>query len=329
MFKFALFIIKKGKGIDMQNYKPIFSIVIPVYKSEVMLGELKSRLVTVFENQVRESFEIIFVDDASPDKTWLKLQELHQRDSRVKDIRLAKNFGQHCAIMCGFNYASGEYVITMDDDLQHPPEEIPKLIDAINNKPDMEVIIGKYAKKEHSWWRNIGTFLNRIIMIKIFGLDKNYRGSSFRIFRANTVSAMIQQTTYQPRIGRILKMVTDKYDFVTVEHQPRKHGKSGYSIWRLSKDLINNILNNSAVILRATSILGFSSAGLSVVLIIYYLLKYITVGIAVPGFTTIIIINLFFSGILLFSLGVVGEYLMKILFETRKYPQYVVQYKKL
>jgi polyisoprenyl-phosphate glycosyltransferase len=313
----------------MNQSVTVYSVVIPVYKSERILEDLYARLVKVFDSIIKEPYEILFIDDASPDGSWLKLQELHRKDARVKIIRLSKNFGQHCALMCGFNYVSGEYIITMDDDLQHPPEEIPKLINAINNKPDIEVVIGKYEKKEHSWWRNIGSYLNRVIMIKIFSLDKSYRGSSFRIFRSNTVKAMIQQTTYQPRIGRILKMVTDKYDFVTVEHQPRKHGKSGYSIWRLSKDLINNVLNNSTVILRATSILGFSSACLSFVLVLYYLLKYFTVGIAVPGFTTIIIINLFFSGIMLFSLGVVGEYLMKILFETRKYPQYVVQYKKL
>jgi polyisoprenyl-phosphate glycosyltransferase len=313
----------------MNQSVTVYSVVIPVYKSERILEDLYARLVKVFDSIIKEPYEILFIDDASPDGSWLKLQELHRKDARVKIIRLSKNFGQHCALMCGFNYVSGEYIITMDDDLQHPPEEIPKLINAINNKPDIEVVIGKYEKKEHSWWRNIGSYLNRVIMIKIFSLDKSYRGSSFRIFRSNTVKAMIQQTTYQPRIGRILKMVTDKYDFVTVEHQPRKHGKSGYSIWRLSKDLINNVLNNSNVILRATSILGFSSACLSFVLVLYYLLKYFTVGIAVPGFTTIIIINLFFSGIMLFSLGVVGEYLMKILFETRKYPQYVVQYKKL
>lgn len=311
----------------MNKDNPVYSVVIPVYKSEKTLSELYDRLVNVFENQVKGTFEVILVDDASPDNSWHKMKELHDKDQRFKIIRLARNFGQHCALMCGFNYVSGEYIITMDDDLQHPPEEIPKLIVALENSPDIDVIIGNYNKKKHSWWRNIGTHLNRLIMVKIFGLNKTYRGGSFRLIKINTVKAIITQTTYQPRIGQLLKLVTNKYGFVTVDHQPRQHGKSGYSISRLSRDFINNILNNSTIILRISSVLGFSSAGLSMILATYYLVKYFTVGIAVPGFTTIILINLFFSGIILFSLGVVGEYLMKILFEARKYPQYVIHQK--
>ena len=135
--------------------------------------------------------------------------------------------------------------------------------------------------------------------------------------------------TYQPRIGQLLFLVSRNYGSVPVRHDPRAHGQSGYSIFRLVKDFINNIMNNSTVILRFTSIIGFSSAGLSMLLALYYLIKYFTVGIAVSGFTTIVLINLFFSGIVLFSLGVVGEYLMKILFETKGYPQYVVRQKEL
>lgn len=311
----------------MKNIMPVYSVVIPVYKSENTINELCERLINVFSSQVKQPFEIIMVDDASPDNSWDKMKELYSKDQRIKIIRLARNFGQHNALMCGLNYVSGDYIITMDDDLQHPPEEIPKLIAAIADNPDMDAIIGEYEIKKHSWWRNLGSYINWLIIMQIFNLSKNRRSSSFRLIRGSTAKEIIKYTTYQPRIGQLLKLVTERYDFVRVNHNSRKHGKSGYTIWKLVRDFINNILNNSRVILRLTSILGFSSAGLSLILALYYFVKFFTVGIAVPGFTTIILINLFFSGIVLFSLGVVGEYLMKILLETRKHPQFIIQHK--
>ena len=313
----------------MQNTKPVYSVVIPVYNSEKMLDELYDRLVQVFDNVIKEQFEMILVDDASSDNSWYKMGELREGDKRIKIIRLAKNFGQHNALMCGFNHISGDFVITMDDDLQHPPEEIPKLITAIKRNPEIDAVMGRYNSKKHSWWRNLGTVIMRKIMAPILRLDKKYKGSSFRLIRANIIQEMVKIETYQPRVGQMLLLVSKSYDSVPVRHDPRADGKSGYSIFRLTKDFINNILNNSTVILRFTSIIGFSSAGLSMVLALYYLIRFFTVGVAVSGFTTIVVINLFFSGIMLFSLGVVGEYLMKILFETKGYPQFVIKQKEL
>lgn len=309
--------------------KPLYSVVIPVYRSEKILYELYSRLINVFNDTINEAFEIIFVDDASPDDSWLKLKELNKKDKRIKVIRLARNFGQQCALMCGFNYISGEYVITMDDDLQHPPEEIPKLITAMHEKPELDVVAGSYETKKHSWWRNIGTIVMRKIMNPIIGVKKDYRGTSFRLVRATAIRDIVKMTTYQPSVGRLLHLVTNNYENVSVKHDARKHGRSGYSFVRLVKDFINNILNNSALVLRFTSIIGFSSACISLMLALYYMLKYFLSGVSVSGFTTIVVINLFFSGIVLFSLGVVGEYLMRILFETRRYPQFVVKHKYL
>ena len=305
-----------------------YSLVIPVFQSKKTLDELCTRLISVFDDKINESFEIILVDDGSPDNTWKTMRELHKKDPRIKTIRLTRNFGQHNALMCGLKHSSGEFIITMDDDLQHPPEEIPKLINCIVENPDMDAVIGKYNSKKHSWWRNLGTNIMRRMMASIFNFDKNYKGSSFRLIKASIVREIISTTTYKPRIGQLIFLTTNNVGNVTVRHEPRAHGNSGYSLLRLAKDFINNIISNSVILLKITSIMGFSSAALSIVLAMYYLIKYFTVGIAVTGFTTIVLISLFYFGVMLFSIGVVGEYLIKILFETKGYPQFVIKQKE-
>ena len=309
--------------------KPKYSVVIPVYKSEKTLDEICARIISVFEDIIQKPVEIILVDDASPDNSWFKMKALHQKDQRIKIIRLARNFGQHNALMCGLKHASGDYIITMDDDLQHPPEEIPKMVKCMLDNPELDAVFGKYDSKKHSWWRNLGSNVMRRIMLSIFNLDKKYKGSSFRLIKASIVHEIITTTTYKPRIGQLILLSTNSIGNVTVRHDPRLYGTSGYSLSKLVKDFINNILNNSVILLRITSIMGFSSAALSVVLALYFLIKYFTVGITVSGFTSIVLINLFYFGVILFSLGVVGEYLIKILFETKGYPQFVIKQKEL
>ena len=301
----------------------MYSIVIPVYNSEKSLTELYQRIRNVFEQTIKEPFEIILVDDSSRDRSYDVMLELHQGDSRVKIVQLARNYGQHAALLCGFRHATGDYVITMDDDLQHRPEELPKMITYLKDHPAVDVVIGKYDSKKHGVIRNLGTYVMNKISSHIFHKNDDLQLTSFRLMRKFVVKAMLDIHVNFPRIGHLLLMVSNRIVNVTVEHDERKFGKSGYSFGRLVKDFINNIITNSALPLIIMRNIGIGSFLLSIVLGIIYLIRYFAFGVSVQGWTTLILISLLFFGLILLTLGIVGEYLMRILDEAKKMPNFV------
>ena len=293
-----------------------YSIIIPVYNSVDSLAQIVEIASKSIESYTAD-FEIIFIDDDSPNQnTWPELKKLRQQNSKVKIIRLRKNHGQHKAILCGFQHAQGEFIITMDDDLQHPPEEISKLIEGINNHPEVDVVIGAYESKQHNFFRNLGTnVLNRITSY-VFDKPLDLKLTSFRIMRKCIAEEVLDYKTYHPRIGNILLQVTSKIINVKVKHDSRHYGRSGYTLRRLFADAITNIISNSALPLKLVSYLGFFCSIVSILLTIYFLAKRIFVGISIPGWTTIFLALTFFFGILFFTLGIIGEYLSRILLEV-------------
>lgn len=303
----------------------LYSIVIPVYNSEKTLEKLYKRVVSVFEKMTDTTFEMILVDDSSKDNSYEIMQKLHERDGRVKIVQLASNYGQHCALLCGFSYATGEYVITMDDDLQHPPEEIPKLIAKLNSREDLDVVIGAYAEKKHGVIRNFGTYLVSKITSYVFHQDKNLKLTSFRLMRKFVVKAMCEMHVNLPRVGYLLLHVSNRIENVVVEHDARIYGKSGYTFRRLVKDFINNILTNSSFPLIVVRDIGIISFVLSIIMSIYYLVRYILYGVSVQGWTTLVLLVLLYFGIVLLAIGIIGEYLMRILDESKKVQNYVVR----
>ena len=224
----------------------LYSIVVPVYNSEHTLEELYTRLKTVFEETVHEDFELILVDDSSRDNSFSVMERLHNRDSRVKAIQLAKNFGQHPALLCGFSYVKGDFVITMDDDLQHPPEEIPKLIQVMNERNDVDVIIAKYANRHHNLIRKLGTRLSVYATSKMLHKDPNLEITSFRLMRRFIMDSIMSSTIHLPQIGNLLVQTSNRIINVEVQHDSRKFGRSGYTFRRLVKDLIYDITTNSS-----------------------------------------------------------------------------------
>ena len=151
----------------------LYSIVVPVYNSEKTLDELYTRIRDVFDCTMKENFELILVDDSSRDNSYEVMEKLHKADSRVKIIQMAKNFGQHPALLCGFSFAKGDFIITMDDDLQHRPEEIPKMAAAINERDDVDVIIAKYENRKHNFIRKLGTKISIYATSKMLNKDPN------------------------------------------------------------------------------------------------------------------------------------------------------------
>lgn len=303
----------------------LYSVVVPVYNSERSLDELYGRIKRTFEQEVREEFELVLVDDSSADNSFAVMEGLRNADPRVKIIQLSKNYGQHCALLCGMNYSKGDFIITMDDDLQHPPEEIPKLINEINERDDLDVVIGAYDSKKHGIVRNLGTYMSGLLTTRVFGNDRNLKLTSFRIMRRFIVENLLQMRVSYPRIGHLLLLVSNRIGNVTVEHDKRQYGKSGYSFRRLVTDFFYNISNNTALPLIFLRNIGLLSFVLSGCLGLYYMIRYFVVGISIEGWTTIILVLLFFSGLTLLGLGIVGEYLYRVLEETKKLPNYMIR----
>jgi len=297
-----------------------YSVVIPVYNSETTLQNLFDRLRTVFQN-ISENFEIVFVDDGSKDESWQKLKELRNKDNRIKIIQLMSNFGQHNALMCGFHFVSGDYVITLDDDLQNPPEEIPKLIKKISEGYD--VVYGKYISKKHSKFRNLGSSLIQIVYKNIFSVHNNL--TSFRIIRRQLVNNIVIYEKSYVFIDGLLAWNSKNIGFIGVMHHERGDGRSGYGIKKLFTLSLNMISNFSIAPLQISSIMGLLFAILGFIMAGYFLLKKIIYGIPVEGYTSLIIVITIFAGIQLITLGLLGEYIGRIHLNINKKPQYEIR----
>ena len=307
----------------------LYSVVVPVYNSEHTLHELYERVSKVFDETLHEDFEMILVDDGSKDHSYEVMEELHDKDNRVKIIQQARNFGQHPALLCGFKYVKGDFIITMDDDLQHPPEEIPKLVQVMNERDDVDVIIAKYEGRQHNIIRRMGTWVSVYATSKMLKKPRDLEITSFRLIRRFIVDAIVKMDVHLPQIGNLLVQTSNRIINVPVHHDARKYGKSGYSFKRLAKDLIYDITTNSAFPLIVVRDLGITSFVISVVLALFYLIRYFAYGVSVEGWTTLVLFMLAYNGVILLSIGIIGEYLMHILDEAKKMPNYVERRKKL
>ena len=307
----------------------LYSVVVPVYNSEHTLHELYERVSKVFDETLHEDFEMILVDDGSKDHSYEVMEELHDKDNRVKIIQQARNFGQHPALLCGFKYVKGDFIITMDDDLQHPPEEIPKLVQVMNERDDVDVIIAKYEGRQHNIIRRMGTWVSVYATSKMLKKPRDLEITSFRLIRRFIVDAIVKMDVHLPQIGNLLVQTSNRIINVSVHHDARKYGKSGYSFKRLAKDLIYDITTNSAFPLIVVRDLGITSFVISVVLALFYLIRYFAYGVSVEGWTTLVLFMLAYNGVILLSIGIIGEYLMHILDEAKKMPNYVERRKKL
>jgi dolichol-phosphate mannosyltransferase/undecaprenyl-phosphate 4-deoxy-4-formamido-L-arabinose transferase len=299
-----------------------YSVIVPVFNSEKSLDELCLRVKNVFEDNIREDYEIILVNDCSRDNSWEVMKKLHNANNKVKVINLARNAGQHAATLCGLNHFTGDFVILIDDDLQHPPEEIPKLVNHIVANDEIDVVIGSYIKKKHSFVRNIGSKAMNYLSVLIFKSENKVRFTSFRIIRAYIAREITEIHINKPGISVLLRMTTSKISSVLVEHKERKVGKSGYSFYMLVKHFCFNVINNSTLPLKFISAIGVFFSLLSLLFSAYLVYRHFVHGSSVKGWTSLMVMITFFSGLILITLGIIGEYLLRILIETRKFPNY-------
>jgi dolichol-phosphate mannosyltransferase/undecaprenyl-phosphate 4-deoxy-4-formamido-L-arabinose transferase len=298
-----------------------YSVVVPVYQSAATLPELCTRLRDVLE-PLGGGYEIVLVDDGSRDGTWATMNALHDGDPRINIVRLQRNFGQHAAVLCGLRYAQGQLVVTLDDDLQNPPEEIPRLIAAFRDDEGCDGVIGVPREKRHPLFRRLGSAMLNRITTRVFGKDPDLRMSSFRLLRRSLVDRILDLRMPEPAISPMLLLTANRLKNVEVHHDARRVGRSGYSLAKLRRLTYNNILNFSSLPLQLVSQLGLFSALVSVVLLGYFLWR--AQFVTVSGWTSIVVLITFFSGVILFALGIIGEYLVRIIKATNGYPQYLV-----
>jgi polyisoprenyl-phosphate glycosyltransferase len=300
---------------------PEYSIIVPVYNSEDTLEELFMRTRAVMEN-LGCSFEMIFVDDYSQDRSWEILESIKKNyPTETIAIRLSKNFGQHNAVFCGIEHARGELMITIDDDLQIPPEEIPKLVGLYHEK-DADLVYGFFGKKKHSVLRNFGSFFikksSRILM------NSPGEGSSFRLLTSTLARNILKHNQHFMYIDELLLWYTGNIAFIEVDHKKRSSHRSGYSNWKLMKLSANIVIYYTAVPLRIMTYGGFILSVLSFILGVRFIISKILHDVPL-GYTSLIVAILFSTSIIMLCLGLIGEYLSRIYQVQNKKPPYSVR----
>jgi len=299
-----------------------FSVVVPVYNSEQSLTELFERLKRVF-NGMNKTFEVIFVNDHSKDNSYKVLKEIYGKNEDVTVIDLMKNYGQHNALMCGFNHCNGKFIITIDDDLQNPPEEIPKLYQKVINGYD--AVFGTYYTKQHKNYKNIGSYMIGKLNNKIFSTENKINFSSFRILKKPIIDEIKLMRTPFPYISGMVLSITNSVANVEVNHSKRKYGKSSYNLRKLLNLSLNLLINYSSIPLRFIGTLGLIISGISFLLGCIYILRKLLLGTPPAGWTTIVVLLSFYNSIILIIFFILGEYISRILRELSNFRQFTIR----
>ncbi len=302
--------------------KPGYSVVVPVYNSEETLRELFERATAVFQ-RLNATFEIIFVEDCGTDNSWEVLKELkNAHPGEVTAIRLHRNYGQHNATICGLGFARADRVITMDDDLQHPPEEILKLVERFD-EGDTDIVYGVFSRKRHSKLRNIGS--NSVKKTSRMLLKGTGKGSSFRLIKKEIIDKLLQNIIHFVFIDQLLLWHTNDFAFVEVEHHPRRIKKSGYTAKKLFMLVTDLTYFYTNIPLK---IMVYGGLLMSMVFFLFglrFLLQKWLFNVTVPGYTSTIVTILFSTGIIVFSLGIIGGYLSRIYMVQSKKPPFTIK----
>ncbi len=295
-----------------------YSVIIPAYHAapgiEKLYGELKK-----YFTSVNKSFEVIIVDDASTDNTWEVLKKLKAANNNVKIILFAKNFGQHAATLCGFTYAKGKFVITMDDDMEVHPDQITKLAEAQVEK-DYDVVYGEYGKLNQPFFRGIITRMYKFGS-KVEGKNRG-KGSPFRLIKNELAQKLAHTHKHFVFIDELLLWYTSRMKFIRIDANPDYIKKSSYSLGSLFKITSNVIMFSSTVPLKFVTNIGVGLASINFLIGLFYILKKVLFRIPAPGYTSIIVSVLFSTGLIVLSVGIVAQYISKILQDINKKPSY-------
>lgn len=298
------------------------SIVIPVYNSEESLPHLVERLAAVLP-AICQDYEIIFVNDASRDNSWEVIGQLIEQHDRVRGINLMRNYGQHNALLCGIRSAQYDLIITMDDDLQHPPEELHRLIDRLDEGYD--VVYGTPEQEQHGLLRDMASQVTKLMLQNAMGVETARKVSALRAFRTQVRDGFVSYQGPYVSIDVLLTWGTTRFTAIVVRHDPRPYGVSNYTLRKLVTHTLNMMTGFSVLPLQLASWMGFGLAIFSVFVLIWVIGRFMIEGTPVEGFPFIASIIGIFSGAQLLALGIIGEYLARMHFRLMDKPSYVVR----
>ena len=303
------------------DQRPSCSVIVPVYRSAQILRELYRRIVAVLE-PTTPAFELILVEDCGGDDSWRVIQELAGQDKRVRGIQLSRNFGQHNALLCGIRAARGDMIVTLDDDLQNPPEDIPRLLEKL--KEGYDVVYGTPKLQSHGFLRDQASRITKLVLQGAMGAETASKVSAYRAFRTRLRVTFEAYRSPAVNIDVLLTWGTTRFASVTVRQDVRTMGVSGYTLRKLINHAVNMMTGFSTLPLQMASILGFIFGAMGFLVLAYVVGRYLIEGSAVPGFAFLASIIAIFSGVQLFALGIFGEYLARMHFRSKERPPYAI-----
>jgi undecaprenyl-phosphate 4-deoxy-4-formamido-L-arabinose transferase len=297
------------------------SIVIPVYRGERSIG----RLVRALRDQLAATYdlEFVLVNDGSPDNSAAVCRELAAEFEEVRFINLSRNFGEHNAVMCGLHYATGDCAVIMDDDFQNPPEEVGQLVEELRRGYD--IVFSYYATKQHQWLRNLGSRFNNWVATWMLAKPRDLYLSSFKAINRFAIDQVILYRGPYPYVDGLLLRVTNHYSRVMVRHDPRAEGKSGYTLRKLVSLWLTMFTNFSVLPLRLASLAGLACSFLGLVTAVVFAIEKLRNPDLPAGWASLIVSLFVISGIQLFALGMIGEYLGRLFLKDSGRPQFVVR----
>lgn len=300
----------------------MLSIVVPVYRAAESLAELHRRVAEVFDAR-GQPFEMLFIEDCGGDDSWEVIKGLSRGDSRVHGLRMSRNYGQHNALLCGIRAARGDIIITMDDDLQHPPEELPKLLVKLDE--GFDVVYGPPREEQHGLLRNLASQITKLALEEAMGAANARQVSALRAFRTELREAFASYRSPNVNIDVLLTWASTRFAAVPVTHDARKFGQSGYTTGKLIRHALNMMTGFSTRPLQVASLIGFGFALFGFAILVYVVIRWLLQGSTVPGFAFLACIVAIFSGVQLLAIGIIGEYLARIHFRTMERPPFSVR----
>ncbi len=298
------------------------SIIIPVYRSAGGLPTLIEELERVLPT-LTDQYEIILIDDGSPDRSWDAIQTVSRENPHVRGASLMRNYGQHNALLCGIRMAQNAIIVTMDDDLQNPPGEIHRLLAKLDEGYD--AVYGTPQREQHGLWRDLASQITKLVLQSSMGVETARHVSAFRAFRTQVRDAFVNFGSPYVSVDVLLTWGTTRFAAVEVQHDPRRYGTSNYTLTKLIRHALNMITGFSVLPLQIASLGGFALALFGIGVLVYVIGHAVLTGIIVPGFAFLASIVAIFSGAQLFALGVIGEYLARVHFRTMDRPVYTVR----
>ena len=296
------------------------SVVVPVYNGSDTLPLLVDEVGKVLPN-VTDKFELVLVNDGSPDQSWEVISSLAQTHPWVRGIDLMRNYGQHNATLCGVREARYEVIVIMDDDLQNLPHEIPKLLEKLEEGYD--VVYGVARKRQQVWWKNLASAIVKRAIAYVMGLRTVRDIGAFKAFRADLRKSFENFNSPDVLVDVLLSWGTSRFASVTVEEAPRTVGKSNYNLFKLIKVSLLVLTSYTTIPLRFASIVGFLFTLFGFGVLTYVLVTYFVAG-SIPGFSFLASSVTIFSGVQLFALGILGEYLARVFERTGGRPTYTI-----